>query len=136
MSASAHAHEEHGEHISSLKSYLVIFGILLVLTVVTVGVSRLGLPSDISIMVAIGVACVKAFFVAGWFMHLKWDTRFNLLVFLGGFWFMLVFFGFTLTDLGSRGNLIEANDNFSQRADMGAKYAEPAHHVEGSGGHH
>lgn len=131
----AHGHEE-GEHISPLSTYLTIFGTLLVLTVVTFGVSYAELPGNWSIIAAIGVATVKAVLVAGWFMHLKYDTRFNLLVFLAGFWFMLVFFGFTLIDLGSRGALFERLDNHSFHAEAGKKYAAPATFKEGHGGGH
>lgn len=134
-SHSSHGHDE-GEHISSMSTYLTIFGALLVLTVVTFAVSYAELPGSWSIIAAIGVASVKAFLVAGWFMHLKYDSRFNVLVFASGFWFMLVFFGFTLTDLSTRGNLFDYLDNHAAQHDAGKKYGTPAAHKEGYGGGH
>lgn len=133
MSAHAHSHADHGEHISSLSTYLTIYGALLVLTVVTYAVSYAELPGAWSLVAAIAVACVKSFLVAGWFMHLKYDVKFNLLVFLSAFWFMLVFFGFTLNDLGSRGNILQISDTLSLRAERGQDYAKPAVLKEGVG---
>lgn len=134
MSASAHAHA-HGEHISSLGTYYTIYGALLILTVLTYAVSYAGLPGSWSIVAAISVALVKSFLVAGWFMHLKYDVKFNLFVFLSAFWFMLVFFGFTLNDLGSRGNILQLSDNLTRRAELGQEYAKPAVLIEHEGGH-
>ncbi|MCK6502899.1 cytochrome C oxidase subunit IV family protein [Myxococcota bacterium] len=129
-----HGHDHPaGEHISSMGTYLTIFGLLLILTVLTFAVSYAELPGNWSIIAAIGVATVKAVLVAGWFMHLKYDTRFNVLVFLSAFWFMLVFFGFTLTDLTSRGALFQKLDNHTLHAEKGAKYGAPA--VLKEGGH-
>lgn len=128
------AHAPGGEHISSMGTYLTIFGLLLILTILTFAVSYAELPGSWSIIAALGVATVKAILVAGWFMHLKYDTRFNLMVFLSAFWFMAVFFSFTLTDLGSRGLLSPQLDNRAAHADHGAKYAQPAVLLEGGHG--
>lgn len=100
-----------------LKTYFIIYGALLVLTVVTVGVSVIGLPSTLSIVVAMAVATVKAVLVGTWFMHLKYDRKFNVFVFLASFWFMAIFFIFTMTDLSSRGDILAVTGNFEQRMD-------------------
>ena len=111
------AHEAHEHHVTPIPTYLAIYFALLVLTVVTVGVSYLGLPSSPSLMVAMAVATVKAFLVAAWFMHLKDDDRFNIFIFLATFWFAGSFFLFTFMDLSSRGMIIKAQDNFELRQD-------------------
>ena len=51
--------------------------------------------------------------------------------------FQLVFFGFTLTDLGTRGAIFQQLDNHAAHADLGKKYAAPAVLKEGGhgGGH-
>lgn len=134
-SHTAHGHED-GEHISSMSTYLSIFGALLGLTVLTFAVSYAELPGSWSIVAAIGVASMKAFLVAGWFMHLKYDARFNVLVFLSAFWFMAVFFGFTLTDLTTRGALFDYLDNHAAHAEAGRKYGTPSTFKEGHGGGH
>jgi len=62
------------QHIVSYKQNLIVLGILLVLTVVTVAVSMVDLRS-IAVTVAISIATIKAVIVALYFMHLKYDKR-------------------------------------------------------------
>ena len=109
--------DNHSMHISPMSTYYTVYGLLLVLTVATVAVSYAGLPSGPSLFVAMAVASVKATVVALWFMHLKYDTSFNRMVFASAILFMAVFFGFTLTDLGSRGSVLAIEDNFALRQD-------------------
>ena len=54
----------------SVKTYYTIFGALMVLTIVTVGVSYLHLPVAMAVLVALVVATVKGSLVALFFMHL------------------------------------------------------------------
>ena len=54
-----------------VKGYMAVFGTLLVLTLVTVGVSYLELPEFETVIVALAIATVKASLVAMFFMHLK-----------------------------------------------------------------
>ncbi len=65
--AHAHSSEEFRKHI---RTYWFVFGALLVLTVVTVGVSRLDLSPAMAVVVALAVAMVKGSLVALFFMHL------------------------------------------------------------------
>lgn len=70
-------HEEHHS-----PSYLLILGILLFLTVVTVAVAYVDM-GNFNIIVAMLVASVKALLVAVFFMHLKFEdgiTRFFAIV--------------------------------------------------------
>jgi cytochrome c oxidase subunit IV len=108
-----HSHSE--PHISPLSLYFTVFSCLIVLTFVTVGVSELGLPSTLSIIVAMAVALVKATLVATWFMHLIHDTKLNLSLFLASLWFMGIFFIFTTFDMASRGNVMKMSDSFEFR---------------------
>jgi cytochrome c oxidase subunit 4 len=55
----------------AVKGYLAVFGSLLVLTMVTVGVSYLDLPEAETVVVALAIALTKATLVALFFMHLK-----------------------------------------------------------------
>jgi cytochrome c oxidase subunit IV len=112
------AHEDHhGPHVSPLSTYLGIYFSLLFLTLVTVGVSYLGLPSSISIVVAMAVASVKAFLVCAWFMHLLYDSKLNIILFLSAFWFMGIFFVFTVSDLSYRDRVMKSSGTFEQRED-------------------
>ena len=111
--------EHKGPHITPYSTYFAVYGALLVLTIATVGVSEwMTLESTVSIIVAMCVAAVKATLVVLFFMHMKWDTKFNQLFFLSGLWFIGVFFIFVLADLGSRGNVLAIEDNFVLRTDL------------------
>ncbi len=60
----------HGAHFS-VKKYIMVFVALLVGTVITVGAYYVHLPTvALTVAVALFIATVKAFLVAGWFMHL------------------------------------------------------------------
>jgi cytochrome c oxidase subunit 4 len=113
-------HSSSEPHVTPLSVYFTVFSSLIVLTFVTVGVSELGLPPTLSIIVAMAVALVKATLVATWFMHLIHDTKLNISLFLASLWFMSIFFIFTTFDMASRGNVMKMSDTFEfrqQRAD-------------------
>ena len=114
---SAHADHE-GPHVSPLSTYLGVYFALLILTVATVGVSYLGLPSTISIVVAMAVASVKATLVCAWFMHLLHDSKLNILLFFSAFWFMGIFFVFTVSDLSYRDRVMKSSGTFEHREDV------------------
>lgn len=108
-----HSHSE--PHVSPLSIYMKVFGSLVVLTFVTVGISYLGMPATPSIIVAMAVACVKASLVSAWFMHLLHDTKFNIMLFLASFWFIAAFFTFTSLDIMFRDRVIKEQGNFEFR---------------------
>ncbi len=58
-----------------LRVYVMVFAALAVLTVVTVAISYLHLPTALAISVALVVATVKASLVAGYFMHLLSEEK-------------------------------------------------------------
>ena len=53
-----------------VKSYLAVFAALGALTIVTVAISYIDMPTPYSIAAAVTVATVKASLVAAYFMHL------------------------------------------------------------------
>ena len=65
----AEAIQEH------VRVYVRVFVALAVLTVVTVGISYIGMRTALAICVAMVVATVKAGLVAGYFMHLVTEQR-------------------------------------------------------------
>jgi cytochrome c oxidase subunit 4 len=74
---------------AEVRGYLTVFGALLVLTVVTVGVSYLHLPEGPAVVVALVIALGKAALVAMFFMHLKgekplvfWSLGFTAFLFV------------------------------------------------------
>jgi cytochrome c oxidase subunit 4 len=96
----AHGTHEHA-HVSNPLSLLATFGALLVLTVITVWISR-G-PIDfgwLSLFIALIVATIKAMLVMLFFMHLIHDRRFNMVAFFSGYLFLALFLFFALLDSG------------------------------------
>jgi cytochrome c oxidase subunit 4 len=77
--AHAAAHDPHNdpEHIrSETRVYLLVFFSLAVLTGVTVGACYwFNLPIHYAIMVALTIASIKGFLVAGFFMHLLSEKK-------------------------------------------------------------
>ena len=120
-----HGHEHNGEHISPLSLYFGIYGALLVLTVITVLVSIADLGAA-AIYVAMLVALTKGTLVATFFMHLKWDDKFNVFVFTSSLLFMSIFFIVTALDLGFRGVVNPETDTFVLRDEQAAVAAEEA----------
>jgi cytochrome c oxidase subunit 4 len=58
-----------------VKTYMMVFGALMVLTVVTVAISYLHLEVHEAIMIALAVATVKGSLVALYFMHLNHERK-------------------------------------------------------------
>ena len=54
---------------------LIVFFVLACLTAITVGISYLHLPSREAIAAALIIASIKAFLVAGYFMHLLSERK-------------------------------------------------------------
>jgi cytochrome c oxidase subunit IV len=59
----------------SVKTYYMIFGALMVFTVLTVAVSYLHLPLALAILIALVVATIKGSLVAMFFMHLLHERK-------------------------------------------------------------
>jgi cytochrome c oxidase subunit IV len=93
-------------HVMPLPIYFLIFGILLFFTVVTVGVSLLGLPPIPAIIVAVVVATIKASLVVLYFMHLRYENTFYSFIFIGSLFFVGLFFLITLLDMNFRGFIV------------------------------
>ncbi len=95
---SSHAHPAEGHHLLSLKTLLLVAGALAVLTVLTVVVRYIHFPEPWNIIVALGIAVVKATLVVLFFMNLYYDNKFNLIVFLSSLVFFAIMIGITLID--------------------------------------
>lgn len=70
---------------------------LLSLTALTVAASRVNLGAA-SVAVALAIAAVKASLVALFFMHLKYEHRFHVVVLAGAVLFAVLFGSFVLFD--------------------------------------
>jgi|TARA_B100000959_G_scaffold68978_1_gene73063 cytochrome c oxidase subunit 4 len=85
-----HSTESIQDHI---RVYLIVFGALAILTVVTVLASYLNVSTSEGIFLALIIASVKASLVAGYFMHLisEKNTIIWILLLTGIFLFVVMF---------------------------------------------
>ncbi|HYH09276.1 MAG TPA: cytochrome C oxidase subunit IV family protein [Thermoanaerobaculia bacterium] len=71
-----HGHDNSPEGIrKEIRRYLMVFGMLAVLTVITVAIAQLHLPTWQAVALALVVATVKATLVAAFFMHLVSEKK-------------------------------------------------------------
>ena len=85
-----HAHDIH----QSIRRYITVFVALLAGTVITVGVYYVSFRSvALTVTVALFIASVKAFLVAGYFMHLISEKKmiYGILAFTAFFFVGLMF---------------------------------------------
>jgi len=94
----AEAHDHGLAHVTPVKLLVGVFAALTILTILTVVVTSIDLGSQGNFVVAMIVATVKAGLVMAFFMHLVWDKKFNLTVFLSGFLFVVLFLSLAMTD--------------------------------------
>lgn len=87
-----------GHHISSAKFLWGIGITLFFLTFLTVAVTWVEIPAPWNVVVAIGIASIKAMIVVSFFMNLWWDTKFNIMLFVLSIMFFFLFLGLTLID--------------------------------------
>lgn len=66
---------EHKSHIIGYGTHLAVLAMLLVLTAITVGITRFEL-GPYNTTAAMLIAGLKAFIVLAWFMHLKFESSF------------------------------------------------------------
>jgi cytochrome c oxidase subunit 4 len=89
------------EHIVSKTIYFLIFGALIVLTVVTYLVALVDLGA-LNVVVALAVAVTKAVLVVLFFMHVRHSTRLTKIVVIAGFFWLSILIVLTLSDYFTR----------------------------------
>lgn len=122
--------EDFHAHVVPLSRYFGVFATLIILTVITVAVSRFDFGAA-NLVIALLVATTKAACVAAIFMHLAYDNKFNTVVLLSGLIFLAIFIGFTRFDVFERGraDMVETtmpksiNTPFDEK--VGSKLAIP-----------
>jgi cytochrome c oxidase subunit 4 len=90
------------EHVTSRRVYYAVFAALIVLTYVTVVVSRIDL-GRFNTIVALTIAVTKAVLVVLFFMHVRGSTRLTKLVVVSGFAWLALMIGLTMADVMTRG---------------------------------
>jgi cytochrome c oxidase subunit IV len=89
------------EHIVPTRVYYGVFGALMVFTALTSWVAFVDLGS-FNLVVALGIAIIKATLVILFFMHVKYSTTLTKAVVATGFFFFLILVFFTMADLLTR----------------------------------
>src|SRR3990172_5778515 len=106
--------DDHGfAHITPVSLLATVLGVLLVLTLITVAVTKIDLGGQWNLVTAMVIATIKAGLVVTYFMHLRWDKKFHLLLFLTSVLFLILFIGLALTD---RAEYQQSIDDFEQAA--------------------
>jgi cytochrome c oxidase subunit IV len=103
--------QEHEAHIG-IPGYLIIFGILVVGTILTYAVALIDLEwifPGANTLVALLIAFTKMSFVVLYFMHVRWQSRLIWLTALAGFFWLAIMFAFTMQDYLTRSSGVFSN---------------------------
>lgn len=103
-----HGHTEPAAH--HAVPYVLIFFTLIALTVVTVLVASKRFDNEIvNVCLALLIACIKATFVARYFMHLKFEGKLIWLIFIAPLILCVILICALIPDIG-RGRHVSMND--------------------------
>ena len=88
-------------HVVPVRTYVLVFLALAILTITTVGVSKLEL-GKFNFVAAITIAVVKASLVIWFFMHVNQSSSLTRLFVFAGFFWMAILIVFILSDYFTR----------------------------------
>lgn len=94
--------ENAPEHVSSVRAYLVVCSVLLVLTGLTIGLAFVNLRG-LNTPVALGIAAAKAILIGLYFMHLKYGFPQQRLTLAAALLWLAILLVGTLDDVLTRG---------------------------------
>ncbi len=99
-------HQHEGEHhIVSIPLYLMVFGILVVGTILTYFTAQWDLDwifPGANTLLALLIAFTKMAFVVLFFMHVKYSSKLIWLTAIAGFFWLAIMFAFTMQDYLTR----------------------------------
>ncbi|MBC7794091.1 MAG: cytochrome C oxidase subunit IV family protein [Clostridia bacterium] len=111
MSTNIHAQADHGlSHVMSPKLLIGVLATLVLLTLVTVVTATqpiFNFGAYPNLIIAMVIATTKATLVCLFFMHLLYDRKFNLVIFMGSLLFVLLFVSVAMMDTGQYQGAIE-----------------------------
>ena len=91
------------EHILPIRVYVYTFLALMALMGLTAYLSTVPMGHDVNTFVALLIAAIKATLVLLFFMHLKYESYvLSGVVFVAGLFWLIIFFGLTIIDYGTR----------------------------------
>ncbi len=117
-------------HIVPIPVFNKVFGALVVLTVITVAASRVDF-GELNTVIAIFIASIKAFLVAYFFMHLKFEKKIIIMYAVYPLVILFLLIGGSLGDVSDREHPIPF---WKEHADLLAKPA-PEMHGHGDASH-
>ena len=88
-------------HIVPFNIYIKVLFTLLVLTTLTVIAAQMDF-GIFNVLIAMGIATIKAILVLLFFMHLKYDNKLFPVIFLTGVFFLVIIFVFCEFDIITR----------------------------------
>ena len=92
-------HDDHGlAHTTPVSLLVGVLAALMFLTILTVAVTKIDLGSQGNLIVAMVIATIKAGLVVTFFMHLLWDKKFHLILFLTSVLFLILFMSLSIND--------------------------------------
>jgi len=99
-------HLEMGEGHIGIPGYLLVFGVLIVGTILTYYVATVDLDHRIfpgaNTLVALAIAFIKMGFVMLFFMHVRWSPRLIWLAAVASFFWLAIMFAYTMQDYLTR----------------------------------
>ena len=94
------------EHVSPMKTYVIVWIALMALMALTVYLSTVPMGHAANTVVALIIASIKAVLVLLFFMHLKYESyKLSGVVFGAGLFWLLILFGLNLTDYLTRSKI-------------------------------
>ena len=123
--------EEGLGHIVEISTFNKVFATLVVLTIVTVAVSRVDF-GEMNTVIAIVIASIKAGLVATFFMHLKFEKKVIIMYSVYPLIVLFLLIGGSLMDVTERHQVLPF---WKPKADLLARPA-PVIHDEHGGGEH
>ena len=102
----------NGEAHITVRTYVVVYLVLLGFTVLTTGVAFIDMGGNLNNIAALAIAVAKALLVVLYFMHLRTSDRFTWVLAAAGVFWLLILIGGTMDDLVTR-NLLPGEAQIS-----------------------
>jgi cytochrome c oxidase subunit 4 len=106
----SHGHDSHGEEHTHVPSYgqpVLIFFILMALTGLSVALASLHLSATANGLVLSTLACIKAYLVVTYWMHLRYEHKVFWVLGVVAIITLIIVYGFTFFDYLFRSTLFQ-----------------------------
>jgi cytochrome c oxidase subunit 4 len=112
--ADAHADGQLHVHVMPIPVLIGVWAALMIFTFLTVTLSYFDFGVG-DLLIAMGIATVKAFLVILYFMHLRYDKPFNAMIFLSSVGFVSLFIVLSLMDTSQNQPTMDTRDKTPAR---------------------